>query len=509
MSNKRLKKSIKNVAFGVISELIILMLGLIVPRIVVISYGSEVNGLLSSTTQLLTYLSIFEAGLSSVMCNSLYALFSKNDKANVSSVYTAGEIYYRRTSFYYGACLILVSCIFTFVVKTNIPKLEVFLVILLSGLSSVLVFNFSASIKNVISSDGNYYFISVVNLIVKVLTYGVTIITALLTLNIVTIKAAGLLVTLTQVIAFRAYFKKKYSWIDRKAKPETNGFKQRGYYVIHQVASLMFSCTDVTLLTFLTNLSTVSIYTVYNTIMSAFATLMSTVSSSFTFALGQVFSEDIDEYCKLHDAFKLFYIVLNFVLISVAYYLFVPFINIYMRGADIQYGDSLLALLFCIVSLVNSTRMVDNQLASISWHMKQTMPHVIIEAVLNLMLSVLLVIPFKIYGVLLGTVIAILFRSIVAPFYSERYILHRSIIHGYKHALLNWSLFLSLVFLESKLDIQIVSLLDFILNGVLLVFVFTIVYVIINGLLFRKEFKYIFEHLVRKKTSVELKMKGR
>lgn len=498
MDSKRLDKSVKNIVFGILSEIIILVMGLIVPRIVVVSYGSEVNGLLSSTTQILTYLALFEAGLSSVMCNSLYAFFSRKDKKDISRVYVAGEKYYRRTSLYYGVCLIIISFIFTFGVNTTISHTEVFFTLFLSGLSSVLVFNFSAAIKNVIAADGNYYFISLVNLVVKVLTYAVTIIAALFTLNIISIKAIGLFVTLTQIVAFRLYFRHKYKWIDKQEKPKNSGFKQRSYYVIHQIAALMFSCTDVTLLTFFTNLTVVSIYTVYNTIMSAFATLMSTVSSSFTFALGQVFAEDIKEYCKLHDAFKLFYIQLNFVLVSVVYCLFVPFINVYMRGVDINYADKVLALLFCLVSLINSTRMMDNQLASISWHMKQTMPHVVIEAILNLILSVSLMFPFKIYGVLLGTIIAIGFRAIIAPMYSEKYILKRPVGNGYKHAVLNWVIFIGIVYAETKMKFNIVGYFDLVKWGIVCVVIIAPIYAFINGVVFRAEYSYILKRIKSK-----------
>lgn len=498
MSNSKVRKGLKNIVISILSEIIILILGLIVPRIIVISYGSEVNGLLSSTTQLLSYLAIFEAGISAVMCNSLYAAFSSHDNEKVSLVFQSGVKYYRKISVYYGLCLIIASFFFSFTINTTIPRFSVFMVVLLSGLSSVLSFLFLASIKNVISSDGNYYFISIMNLIIKVLTYGVMIVTALFNLDIVVIKAAGLLVTIIQILIYRVFFQIKYGWIQKVDNPILDEFKQRKYFVVHQIASLLFSCTDVMLLTFIASLSIVSIYTVYNSVISAIATMMAAVASSFLFILGQAYCESIERYTKIHDAFKLFYIELNFILITICYYLFLPFVGIYMSGADIDYCDPFVAFLFCVISLLNSSRMVDNNLATISWHVKQTMPHVIIEAISNVAISLMLVGPLKIYGVLLGTVVAIFFRVIIAPYYSEKYILHRPIRNGYKHALVNWCLFGIFVFIKEHIPMQINTYFDIVKYGIVFGCVISIAYILTNLLFFKKEYSLIIKHFKKR-----------
>ena len=479
--------------------MIILILGLIVPRIVVISYGSEVNGLLSSTTQLLHYLAIFEAGLASVMRNSLYGEIASDNKKNVSGIFTAGTRYYRRVSFYYLSCLIIASVIFAFAIRSEIPRLTIFLVVMLSGLSSVITFSFLSSIKNVIEADGNYYFIAVLDLVLRVLNYGVTIAAALLHFDVVVIKALALVTTIINIAIYRIYFNKKYGWIDNKAEPQLHRFKQRKFYVVHQLASLLFSTTDVTLLTFFANLTVVSIYTVYNSVTSAIHTLMNSISSSLVFALGQTFNEDLKKYYKLHDAFKCFYILTNFILITICYYMFIPFVNVYMRGADADYADNWVALLFCLISLLNCSRMVDNNLASIAFKMKETMHHVIIEAAINLVVSVSLIWNLGIYGVLLGTCCAILYRVVVAPYFSEKHVLHRPIINGYKHAIVNWILFACMYFIRQRILIVAYSYLGLVKIAFVVGVIVAIIYFLVNGIFFREEYKYFLSAVFNKK----------
>jgi O-antigen/teichoic acid export membrane protein len=499
MSSQRVKKGKRNIIFSFGSSMLILVLGLIVPRIVVISYGSEVNGLLSSTTQLLHYLAIFEAGLASVMRNSLYGEIAADNRKNVSGIFSAGTKYYRRVSAYYFSCLIIASVIFAFAIRSQLPRMTIFLVVMLSGMSSVITFYFLSSIKNVIEADGNYYFIAVLDLILRVLNYGVTIAAALLHFDVVVIKALALVATIINILIYRIYFKRKYGWIDKKEEPQLHRFKQRKFYIVHQLASLLFSTTDVTLLTFFANLTVVSIYTVYNSVTSAIQTLMNSISSSLVFALGQTYNEDLKKYSKLHDAIKCFYIQVNFILITICYFMFIPFVNVYMRGADADYADKWVALLFCLISLLNSCRMLDNNLASISFRMKETMNHVIIEAVINLIVSVSLIWKMGIYGVLLGTCCAILYRVAVAPYYSEKHILHRPIFNGYKHAIVNWAIFAGMYFVRDRIPIAADSYFGLVKIAFVIGIIVAAVYLLINAIFFRQEYSYFISAVFNKK----------
>ena len=61
MGNK--KKTVYNFIFSFFSQIITIAMGLIIPRITLVGYGSEINGLLNSVTQFIAYLIVFEAGI--------------------------------------------------------------------------------------------------------------------------------------------------------------------------------------------------------------------------------------------------------------------------------------------------------------------------------------------------------------------------------------------------------------------------------------------------------------
>ena len=50
------KRSIYNIFFGMLSQIISIALGIMIPRLVLVNLGSESNGLLSSINQEMVYL---------------------------------------------------------------------------------------------------------------------------------------------------------------------------------------------------------------------------------------------------------------------------------------------------------------------------------------------------------------------------------------------------------------------------------------------------------------------
>ena len=61
MNNKQ--KTIRNFLYAALSQLIAIGFGFIIPRMWVVGYGSQVNGLISSLDQFLVYLNLCQMAL--------------------------------------------------------------------------------------------------------------------------------------------------------------------------------------------------------------------------------------------------------------------------------------------------------------------------------------------------------------------------------------------------------------------------------------------------------------
>ena len=89
------KRGFYNVFFGMLGQLISIALGIIIPRLVLVSLGSESNGLLSSVNQALVYLNLLEAGIGTATLQALYKPVAEFDIQNINHIMSATNRYYK------------------------------------------------------------------------------------------------------------------------------------------------------------------------------------------------------------------------------------------------------------------------------------------------------------------------------------------------------------------------------------------------------------------------------
>ena len=94
------KKVLKNLIVSFGSKLLTIALGFIVPRIVLVNYGSDVNGIINSITQIFSYMSLLEAGIALATRDMLYQPIVEKDRDGVSYVASVSKKYFSSSCIY-------------------------------------------------------------------------------------------------------------------------------------------------------------------------------------------------------------------------------------------------------------------------------------------------------------------------------------------------------------------------------------------------------------------------
>lgn len=466
--NKR--NIIKNAFVGFGGQIIIMILGIIVPRIFISSYGSDINGLLTTLTQIFTYMALLEAGIGQAARNALYKPIHDGDKDGVSFVVSAATNYYRKLTIYYGLGVIILSLIAPFILKTNVSFATVSIVIILEGAASVLSFYYVQTVRVTLNTDGCEYINVVVDLIYKILSYVCRIVLALNGVSIIVLQACFLILTVIKVTFYRMYFKKKYSWINEKAAPKNARLSDRGSYIITEIAWTIFSSTDLIVLSAFVSTALSSVYSVYNMIFVSINALLNAVFSSVNYTLGVKFHEGISAYEKVHDAFMSIFIGAMTILMCVAYVLTIPFIKIYTHGiSDVNYVYTELPIMFCLVQILSWSRYVQGNLTGVSGYAKPTSRVSLIEAAINLILSIILVNKFGIVGVLFATVIALPLKIAYTTYISDIKVMKRTCRKSIMIIGINLLLFITVVVVNKIIPLSILSVPCFLLAGFILI----------------------------------------
>lgn len=467
MSNRT--KSLKNLIFSLLSQIITIGLGLILPRLWIVSYGSEVNGLLNSLNEFLVYLSLFEAGVGAATMQALYKPIAQDNWDDINGVLSATNVYYKKTGRWYFVGILLLAVFYPVVVDSTLSYGTIFGAVFFSGIGNVVSFYLQGKYVFLLAADGKTYISSILGTVINILNSFLKILLISLKVNIVVILAASFLLYFIQVAVILWYVKKNYPRIRLDVQPNHEALAQKNFALIHQISSLVFNNTDVLILTVFCGLRVVSVYSMFKMITTQLETLLNIPLNSINFAMGQTYNTDKKLYIQRIDLVESYYSALSYALFAVAYFLFLPFMRLYTAGVtDVNYIDPWLALLCVLCSLLDRSRRPTLAAINYAGHFKQTLHHSIIESVINLTVSLVGVYFLGIYGVLIGTVAALAYRTNDIIIYSNRKLLGRSAWKTYSIYIVNILCFLLAQGIFRLLfgNVAIDSYLQFILVGI-------------------------------------------
>ena len=94
----RSKKAFKNILASALYQVITIICGLITPRLILSSFGSTYNGVVTSATQFLHVISILTLGITGATRLALYKPLSQNDTLGVSRIMKATKKYMRKVA---------------------------------------------------------------------------------------------------------------------------------------------------------------------------------------------------------------------------------------------------------------------------------------------------------------------------------------------------------------------------------------------------------------------------
>ncbi len=504
MDNSR---GVKNATFGVLAQIVTFAVGIIIPRLVLVNLGSETNGLLNSVTNILTYMSLLEAGVGMATLQALYKPCAQNDRDSINSIMAATDRFYRRTGTIYLAIVCVLSVGYAFAVRSELPRLSVFAVVLLTGLSGVISYFFQGKLKIFLTAEGKSY---VNTNIVTTVHVAINLAKAALLyagFGVVVVQASAFVLRLAQMVVYLLYMKRHYPWLNVKVKPDLDAISQRGAVLVHQISGMIFSNTDVLLLTVFTSLKEVSVYSMYALIYGMVKSLALALYNSYTYALGQTFNTDRARFMRLFNAFEGLTLVVTFSFYCICRVMMSPFLELYTAGVnDIRYVDPYLPWLFAAFYLLHNGRTSSGTVIEIAQRFEDTKWRSILESAINITVSLVCVNAFGIYGVLMGTIAALLYRTNDMILYASK-LLGRSCWITYRRWLLNVAIFGGLSLAADQVTLPAANYFQMALSLIAVAVVVIGVFIAVNAAVERQNAKYIL-HILKGTLGKMLRRRG-
>lgn len=456
-----------NLIMGLIGQFLALLLGIVLPKLVITSYGSEVNGLLSSVTNIYACIALVEAGVAGASCQALYATLAKNNKDQVNAVLSATNRYYYRSGLVYLLCIICFSVLYPILIRSDIPYHTVVLVILFNGIGNVINYFFHGKYLVLLKADGKNYIRTGLETFTNSFKQIAKIVLIAMGYDVVFVQLAAMLVSFVQMIYITLYIKKHYDWIDLSVEPDTPAIAQSKNVIAHEINYFVTSNLDTVILTVFRTLKEVSVYSLYALLLGIVNRILRVIRDAVEFKLANLFHTDRPAFLKMFRAFEVYYITLAFSVFSVLNFFILPFIAVYTAGVtDVNYIRSLLPILFVFINLLSAGRYPSEAMIYISGHFKQTQRSASVETWINLLSSVILVHIWGIEGVLLGTILSSLYRAVYLLQYVNRNIIGRSPAPAYLCWFVNIIVFLLTLFINRWIMVELDSYLKIMLFAI-------------------------------------------
>jgi len=487
----RSKKVLLNVISSLVLQIVVLICGFIVPKLIMTNFGSSVNGLVSSITQFLSYITLLEAGIGPVVLSTLYKPIAKKDKKSIENILKSAEKFFRVISTIFVIYIVVLAVVYPNFVNSEFDYIYTVSLIVIISISIFVEYCFGMTYKLYLIADQKNYIISLIQIIGYVLNTIIIVLLVKFGAGIHCVKLISGLVFVLRPVIQNIYVKRKYN-INLKNADKNYDLKQKWDGLAQHVAYVIHCNTDITILTIFTHISQVSVYAVYNLIVKGVNSLIQSFISGVSTAFGDMIArEEKQQLNRNFKIYELIYYSITTIVYTCTILLIVPFVKIYTSGInDANYNNPIFAYILVLSELTWAIRQPYNELTKAAGNFKQTRKGAWIECIVNIVVSLVLVKQIGMVGVAIGTLVAMLIRTVEFIYHASKYILERSIWISIKKALVIGVEVVVIIFIMQFIpDFKSLSYMAWILKGIIVFSISTILVVAINVTIYIDDFK--------------------
>lgn len=421
--NGRLK--VNSIA-SLVYQIVVLICGFILPRLIIVHYGSAVNGLISSITQYLGIIALCEFGMGAVVPASLYGPLAGKDNEGISKVVVSAERFYRKLALVMLAYVILLCVAFPFIISGFDFVYTASLILIIASATFAQYF-FGMTYSLLIIADQKQYITYFVNGATIVCNLLVSCILIKLDCSIHAVKFFSAVIFICRPL-FYTYYVRRHYLINRHVVYDTEPIKQKWNGVAQHIAYTVQEKTGVIVLSIMSTLESVSVYSVYFLILEGLRGFIYSVTSGLTSFLGDVFargekSSFLPGFMKIEFLFH----SVSVLAYTSAAVLIIPFVSVYTQGVeDAEYIVPVFAYVMCAAIGCRCLQVPYNIVVQAAGHFRETQNSAIIEPVIDIVVSLALVVRFGLLGVAIGMLVSIFYRMMYLSLYLTKHIIHTS-----------------------------------------------------------------------------------
>lgn len=404
-----------------IYQVITIICGFILPRLILSHFGTEINGLVNSISQFLGVISFLELGVGAVVQSSLYKPLADNDNINVSKVIASADKFFRKLGYILAIYVGVMLFYYPYLVKQSFGFMFTATLILAISIRSFAQYFFGIVNRLLLMADQKAYIQYIAQTVAIIINTIACYVLIAFDCSVQVVYGMTSLIFFLQPYAIHLYIKKYYA-LDRKVHYDVEPIKQKWNGVAQHVAAVILSGSDTVVLTIFSTLANVSIYAIYFLPISGARLVIMSMISGIEALIGNLWAkQDLKELRKVFAWTEWLIHTGTTLIFTLTAVLIVPFVQAYTHGvSDANYIQPLFGILLVAANSGHCLRLPYNIMILAAGHYKQTQHNYIIAAVINIVISIIGVKQFGLIGVTLGTMAAMVYQTVWMAWYNSK-----------------------------------------------------------------------------------------
>lgn len=430
---ERIHRSVMNIKVGMLFYLLSLPLAFFSRKVFLDCLGAEFIGLTGMLTNIMSYLSVAELGISLSIAYFLYKPLQEDDHEKINEIMSMLAYLYRCIGFVIGALGFVTSLFFPWWFDNLSCGLFLVYFAFYSFLASSMagyIFNY----KNIlVGANQKQYLVSAYFQSISIAQSIVQIILAYYYRNLYLWVVVGFVFTVIGIILFNYRIRQLYPWLRiniaegrKNLKNYPDILKKTRQILARKLKDLILYRSDDVFVGSFVSVTAVAFYSNYTMITYKLIYLLNILSDGFSAGIGNLLAEGNEK-----NIMKVFWemTAFRFLIIGIVIFSLIMFFQPFMvcwLGAEYRLDDIIVYLLILHIFIFQQSILVYKFLESaglfadvwISW----------LELVVNLIVTFLLAPFYGIVGILLGKIISLFFINFFwKPYYLFSQGFHKSV----------------------------------------------------------------------------------
>lgn len=409
----RTKSTFFNTFINIISMVILGILTFYRTAVIIECFGPEVNGIAQLSNQLISYLVLFESGICGAYVLKLYKPVAEKNTNKVASLFKGLKISLKNIAIKMSLVVVLIALFYPLVVnKENITYYKLAVILLIMGVRFVLPYFLYVSKKNFLMTIEKRNIMDIIDISEKVLIVILEIVLMKVChLSIEVSLSIGIIIIIVSNYIYDLVLKKYYNAIYNKdIEPSFEGNSLTHDVMAHQVSNLVYTASDSVVLSMSSGLTYVTEYNAYYALISYVTTIIEKLGNNLKVIFGLKSAKKDQNIVSIFNKLSILFFAFAIVVTSTFYVMADQFITLQIGEQYTLTKISLVLFTFILFSkmflpLFESIRNAYGLYKESKWF-------VILQTVVNLIISFALVFKFGVVGVLIGSVISIYFINV-------------------------------------------------------------------------------------------------